>query len=102
MNGQPFDFEKETPPKITAASLQKEISRRKLIRQIRLLKLAALILACCVLAFAAVIVRDSLLLCAVAVAFVCVSLSGYIILSALFYRTGHNEKNNTSIHFKEV
>lgn len=89
MNEKIFDFEKEQPPHLTAKELYKENERRKLIKQIKLLKIAAVIMALCILLFAFFIAQKSFVVSIICIVFLCVSLSGYIIIGALFFKKGY-------------
>ena len=92
MNERPFDFEKHSPPALSEKSLRQELERRRLARQIRVLRISWLLTAICFVLFAFFIAPESLLLAIVSIAWLCVCVTGHIVISVFFYRSGYNEE----------
>lgn len=90
MKEQPFDFEKETPPVLTEKMLRQENERRRLIKQIRLLRIVAVSIVVCLAVSAFIVLKSSFILFVLCIAFLFVYTSGYAFISVLFYAKGYN------------
>ncbi|MCM1544668.1 MAG: hypothetical protein NC110_05145 [Ruminococcus sp.] len=86
----PFDFEKVTPPILDEQTLRQESERRALIKQIRVLRIASILMALCLALFAFYIAPKSLFIAIVSITILCVSMIGYGLITILFYKNGYN------------
>ena len=85
---QIYNFESAAPPRVTEVTLQEELERRTLRRQINILRLASILCCVCMALFAFFIFRDSVIVAVVSILMLTFTLMGNGIISLVFYRHG--------------
>lgn len=88
MNNSPFDFDSAVPPKIDENALRHEIERRRLKRQILLLKLSGFFtgLTLCLLTIISAVQSVALAVCFTVILFF--YLLGYLLIYFFFFSKG--------------
>ena len=81
---KPYNFEAYTPPRLTAAKLQKEREKRELRRQLRLLRISGALMSLALVAFAILVLPESRLLSMIVTVFAALGLLGAGVVSVVF------------------
>lgn len=87
---QLFDFEKSQPPMLNEFMLRQESEHRKLMKQIRILRISAVLMALCLALFAFFVAPKSIIIAIASIIILCVSMIGYGVITILFYKNGYN------------
>ena len=80
----PYNFEACTPPRLTAAELQKESERRTLLRQLRLLRIAGALMSLALIVFALLVLPENRLVSMIVTVFAALGLLGAGAVSMVF------------------
>ncbi len=84
-----MDFEKSEPPLLTENMLKKEDDRRKLKRQIRVLRFSAFLTCIFMAVLTFITAQGSILFSALCASVLCIYITGSLIISVLFYKKGY-------------
>lgn len=91
IDGKPiFDFEKLNPPMLNERMLRQEQERRTLAKQIRVLRIASVLMAICLALFAFLVAPKSILIAIISIVILCISMIGCGVITILFYKNGYN------------
>ncbi len=82
-------FEKFEPPLLTENMLKKEVERRKLKRQIIVLRFSAFLTCIFMAVLTFIAAQSSILVSALCASVLCVYIIGSSIISVLFYKKGY-------------
>ena len=85
---KPYNFDAYTPPRLTAAELQKERERLILRRQLRLLRLAGTLMSLALVAFAIFVLPENQLMSMIVTVIAAAGLLGASVVTVVFSARG--------------
>lgn len=80
----PYNFEAHTPPRLSAAALKKEHESRVLRRQLRLLRIAGVLMSLALVVFAILVLPKSRMISMLVTIFAALGLLGAGVVSVVF------------------
>ena len=83
-----YNFEAKQPPQLNEYMLREQLRHRELEKQMRILRIAAILLSLCYILFAFCIASESMGLAILSIYMAYVSIVGNGVISIIFYKKG--------------